>query len=303
MILDQKVRVFLQVARAGGFRRAARRLGLSQSAVSFHIDKFEEELDVQLFNRQGRTISLTAEGEVLLQELGRVERAARRVENSFAYHSNFLGRRIRLGSNAVACPFTLPWVIQGFKSLYPEVVFTYKHMVDEQELLNDLEAGDLDLGIIGHQIRHRKLHTHTCYESDIILAAGASFEVTEIDATELPKLPLILENSDRGLELLLVQGLNSAGLSFKDLNVVIESDNLPLIKTFVQAGLGAAFLPRVTLMDELDCGNFREIRVHSLSLKQSIYLAHLKSGFANPNTARFVEFIESQAQVIIPGVR
>ena len=64
MILDQKVQIFLQVARVEGFRRAARGLGLSQSAVSFHIDKLENELGVRLFNRQGRTISLTAEGQV-----------------------------------------------------------------------------------------------------------------------------------------------------------------------------------------------------------------------------------------------
>ena len=91
-------------------------LGLSQSAVSFHIDKLEEELGVQLFNRQGRTISLTVEGRILFQELEQLERVARRVENNFAFHSNILGRRIRVGSNALACPFTLPWVIQGFKN-------------------------------------------------------------------------------------------------------------------------------------------------------------------------------------------
>ena len=302
MILDQRVRIFLQVARVEGFRRAARGLGLSQSAVSFHIDKLERELGVRLFNRQGRTISLTPEGQVLFKELDVLDRAARRVENNFASHSNLLGRRIRLGSNALACPFTLPWVIRGFKAENPEVLFTYKHVADEQALISNLEVGDLDLGIIGHQIRHKKLSSHCCYESEIILAAAPSMGVDEVDASELVSLPIILENSDRGLELLLSQGLSSIGLGFKDLHIVIETDNLPLIRTFILAGLGAAFLPRVAIADELARGIFKEIEVHSLAIKQSIYLIHPKVGLANPNTARFVEFVEANAQGIIPGL-
>ncbi len=301
MILDHRIQIFIQVARASGFRRAARRLGLSQSAVSFHIDKLESELGVQLFNRQGRSISLTAEGEVLIRELEELERAARRVENNFAYHSQLLGKRIRVGSNAIACPFTLPWVIAAFKKDHPDVLFSYKHMVDEQDLLGDLEAGDLDLAIIGHQIRHRKLETHACYDSDIILAAAPMLGLAHVQADDLASIPIILESSDRGLELLLANGLEQIGINLKDLNIVIESDNLPLIKTFVQAGLGAAFLPRVAIQDELSCGTYQEIQVDSLTLKQSIFLAHPKAGLANPNTAQFVEFVESQGHAIVPG--
>jgi DNA-binding transcriptional LysR family regulator len=275
---------------------------LSQSAVSFHIDKLENELGVRLFNRQGRTISLTAEGEVLFRELEELERVARRVENNFAFHSTVLGRRIRLGSNALACPFTLPWVIRGFRVECPEALFTYKHVVDEQALISGLEVGDLDIGIIGHPIRHKKLLLHNCYESDIVLAAAPSMEVGEVSADELTALPVILENADRGLELLLSQGLGSIGLDFKDLNIVIETDNLPLIRTFVRAGLGAAFLPRVAIADELGRGEFVEIKVASLAVKQSIYLVHPKAGVANPNTERFVEFVKMHAQGIIPGL-
>ncbi len=148
MILDRKVGIFLKVARDGGFPKAARGQGLSQSSVSFHIDRLEEELDVQLFHRQGRTISLTQEGRFLFEELESLEREARRVKNRFALHSNVLGRQIRAGSNTLACPYTLPWVIQSFGQEHPEVVFTYKHMGNEQELIELLVVGDLDIGVL-----------------------------------------------------------------------------------------------------------------------------------------------------------
>ncbi len=62
MILDQKMQIFLEVVRQGGFRKTGRQLGMSQSAVSFHIDSLEKELGVSLFRRQGRTIALKLNG-------------------------------------------------------------------------------------------------------------------------------------------------------------------------------------------------------------------------------------------------
>lgn len=302
MILDQKVRIFLKVARDGGFRKAARGLGLSQSSVSFHIHKLEAELDVQLFRRQGRTISLTREGRFLFEELESLEREARRVENSFALHSNVLGRQIRVGSNTLACPYTLPWVIQSFSQEHPELVFTYKHMGNEQELMELLVVGDLDVGIFGHPVRHRKLAVHRCYESEIVLAASPTLGVEQVEASELSELPIVLENSDRGLELAIAQGLRTLGLSLKDLRIVIECDNLPLIQTFVQAGLGAAFLPRIAVLDQLKSGALSEIQVPSLEMKQAVVLAHSKSAPANPNTVRFIEFVESRAGAVVLGL-
>ncbi len=59
------MQVFLSVAEAGSFSQAARRLSLSQSVVSFHVDTLEKELGVGLFHRRGRSIALTAQGKLL----------------------------------------------------------------------------------------------------------------------------------------------------------------------------------------------------------------------------------------------
>src|SRR5262245_56751074 len=68
----QRLRAFVGIAEAGGFGRAATRLHLSQPALSRQLRGLEDELGVRLFDRIGRRIQLTAEGEDLLQRTRRL---------------------------------------------------------------------------------------------------------------------------------------------------------------------------------------------------------------------------------------
>jgi DNA-binding transcriptional LysR family regulator len=72
-ILDsRKLLAFATLARVGSFTLAAQHLHLTQSAVSHAIKSLEEELSVRLFDRQGRTVKLTAAGLQLLQHAHRI---------------------------------------------------------------------------------------------------------------------------------------------------------------------------------------------------------------------------------------
>jgi len=63
----RQLRFFTEIARTGNFTRAAERLRIAQPAMSVAIKRLEEELDLVLFNRQDKRVTLTAEGEVFLE--------------------------------------------------------------------------------------------------------------------------------------------------------------------------------------------------------------------------------------------
>lgn len=67
----RQLRFFVEIARQSNFTKAAEQLRVAQPAVSMAIKKLEEELDLVLFNRQEKRISLTAEGEIFLARLTR----------------------------------------------------------------------------------------------------------------------------------------------------------------------------------------------------------------------------------------
>ena len=293
MIIEKKIEVFLAVADAGSFSGAARRLSLSQSAVSFHVDTLERELGTSLFRRKGRTISLTPEGELLHQEVRTLAQEARRVEDIFSEESASIAQRIRLAGGALTCAFTVPWDLAAFQQKYPEVVFTYERL-RQDALVDKLVSGELDLAFVGYRIRHRKLATQVCLRDEIILVGAADRAPDRVTLEELGGLPLLWVTNDRGLELLVSQSLSEAGLPMWKLNIVVEVEDLSTLKTAVQAGLGLAFLPRVTAAHQLRFEVLKEVSVEGLELNRLTYLVYSKGKHPREVVRRFVEFMRQR---------
>ena len=293
MILDKKMRVFLATAEAGSFSRAARQLSLSQSVVSFHIKALEQELGVSLFRRQGRSISLTAEGKLLFEEGHKLAREARRIEDVFSAQSEEIAQRIYIAGDALTCAFTLPWTLAAFREDYPDVLFTYEHL-DEAELIDRLVSGELDVALAGHQVQHRKLAATPCFQDTIVLVGPAKTAPDSMALDELKETPLLWATSDRGLELLLSKNLPEAGLPLKDLNVFMEVDNLPILKTFVRAGVGMSFLPYLTVSDEVGFGFLKRVNVHGLTLERTNYLVHRREKTPRQVVTALVNFVENR---------
>jgi DNA-binding transcriptional LysR family regulator len=293
MILDKRMKVFLATAEAGSFSRAARQLSLSQSVVSFHIKALEQELGVELFRRQGRTISLTPEGRLLFEEGQKLARDARRLEDSFSAQSEEIAQRIYIAGDALTCAFTLPWTLTAFREQYPDVVFEYEHL-RETELIERLVSGELDIALVGHPVQHRKLDTHACFQDKIVLAGPARSAPDTMDVEALRETPIIWDTSDRGLELLLSKDLPESGLPLKDLNVFMEVDDLPILKTFVRAGVGMAFLPLLTVSDEVRFGLLKVVDVPGLELERTNYLVYRREKKPRQVVTALVEFVESR---------
>ena len=293
MILDKKMRVFLATAEAGSFSRAARQLSLSQSVVSFHIKALEQELGVSLFRRQGRSISLTAEGKLLFEEGHKLAREARRIEDAFSAQSEEIAQRIYIAGDALTCAFTLPWTLVAFREEYPDVLFTYEHL-EETELIDRLVSGELDVALAGHQVQHRKLTATPCFQDTIVLVGPTTTAPDSITLDELRETPVLWATSDRGLELLLSKNLPEAGLPLKDLNVFMEVDNLPILKTFVRAGVGMSFLPYLTVSDEVQFGFLKTVDVPGLTLERTNYLVHRREKTPRQVVTALVDFVENR---------
>lgn len=293
MILDKKMRVFLATAEAGSFSRAARQLSLSQSVVSFHIKALERELGVSLFQRHGRSISLTAEGKLLFEKGRKLAQQARRIEDAFSAQSEEIAQRIYLAGDALTCAFTLPWTLAAFRKDHPDVLFSYKHL-DEDELIRRLVSGELDVGLTGHPVVHRKLAATPCFQDKIVLVGPAQSAPDSITIDQLRETPIIWATSDRGLELLLSRDLPEAGLQLKDLNVFMEVDDLPILKTFVRVDVGMAFLPFLTVSDEVRFGLLKVVDVPGLTLERTNYLVHRKEKTPRQVVRALVEFVENR---------
>lgn len=136
------LRSFVAVADAGGVTRAAGFLNLTQSAVSMQLKRLEDVLGVDLMDRSGRTIALTASGEQLLSYARRMVALNDEVMSRLTDHA-FEGA-ITLGvPHDIVYP-AIPQVLKQFNALYPRVKVQLETS-HTRVLKNQFGKGEVDL--------------------------------------------------------------------------------------------------------------------------------------------------------------
>lgn len=140
----RQLRAFVAVVEEGSFTLAARRIFVTQSAVSHSLRTLEEQLSCRLLDRTGKRVAVTAEGEVLLRRCKRVifelEQASRDLDGLRRWGQT----RIRIGAPHSLCHFLIPSVLREFRDCFPRCEPIIE-AGDTTFLLDRLASADLDL--------------------------------------------------------------------------------------------------------------------------------------------------------------
>ncbi|WP_438483229.1 LysR family transcriptional regulator [Oleiharenicola lentus] len=131
---------FSALARLGSFTQAAQELFLTQSAVSHAIKALEEQVGCRLFERAGRSVSLTHAGEQLQRSVEKILAEMRAARSGLDELSRWGHGRLRLGASTTACQYILPTVLREFKQSFPKCVISIDpgdHARQTELLLNN----------------------------------------------------------------------------------------------------------------------------------------------------------------------
>lgn len=141
----KQLRYFVAVAEELHFGRAARRLFISQPALSFDIRKFEEQLGVQLLERTNKAVALTNAGYVLLEEARRLLEQADEVRRIAERSAHGLAGRLRIGFVNSMLYRGLPEAVRRFEADHPAVEVVLREM-NTIEQVHALQRLQIDLG-------------------------------------------------------------------------------------------------------------------------------------------------------------
>lgn len=155
----RQIRAFVAVAEEGSFTLAARRIFVTQSAVSHALRTLEEQLSCQLLDRSGKRVTMTPEGEILLKRcrriLSEIEQAGRDVDSLRRWGQT----RVRIGAPHSLCNFLLPAVLREFRDCFPRCEPVIE-AGDSTHLMDRLAESELDV-VLG--IRPRGKHDEEGY--------------------------------------------------------------------------------------------------------------------------------------------
>lgn len=160
----RQLRAFVAVVEEGSFTLAARRIFVTQSAVSHSLRTLEEQLSCRLLDRTGKRVAVTAEGELLLRRCKRVifelEQASRDLDGLRRWGQT----RIRIGAPHSLCHFVIPAVLREFRDCFPRCEPVIE-AGDTTLLLDRLAGADLDL-VVGLKPRGKSDEGYRAMFSD-----------------------------------------------------------------------------------------------------------------------------------------
>ena len=237
------LRVFLAVARQGHLGQASEALHLDQSTVSRKIARLEEALGVDLFERVGRSIRLTAAGERFVPRAERILHDLREAVDDAAGATSPETGEVRVRFLHTVGARWLPERLARFLDAHPGVRFTLREG-QSNEVVSGVLDGDFDLGILGPPPTGiRELEIVPLFRERVAVVVPADHPLvgrTSCTLHDLAEEPLILPRSRGGLRKVVDDAFTREGIAER---VAYEGDDFTIIQGLVEAGLGTTLLP------------------------------------------------------------
>src|SRR6202030_3308429 len=192
MDFDQ-LNTFVEVAKHGSFSLAGRKVFRSQAAVSAQIRQLEQEYGEKLFGRMGKTVRLTPAGEVLFEYAERFLSLRQESLRAVADQSSSPRGTLTIGANEATCLYVLPEVFEKFHRLYPNVqISIYRNF--SHKILQRVEDGTIDLGIVTLPVKSPSLKVHSIYRDRVMLMVSRKNPLAQLSsgpAKDITGQPLI----------------------------------------------------------------------------------------------------------------
>lgn len=287
----RQIKYFMEVAKREHVTEAANKLHVAQSAVSRQIFNLEEELGVDLFIREGRTVRLTRIGKVFLEHM---ERAMNVIDDATQVVEEYIDPEkgtIHIGFSASLASYILPTAIFNFRKQYPDVKFEL-YQNSYNALIDSVIKGDINIAILGPiPAKKEKIKSSALFTEDIVALLPSNHPLAKrssIKLTELRDESFVLFPEGYILREVIMDGCVQRGFRPK---VSFEGKDLDAIKGLVSAGLGVTLIPEVTIVDCLPRATVR-VPVIEPNLKRTVGAIIPAERNLLPTEKLFYEFIQ-----------
>ena len=241
---------FLKIAETGNFTTAANLLGYAQSTVTTQIKQLESELNCLLFERLGKSIALTPEGERLQGYAEKVLQMEREILLEVPAVREPVGM-IKLGVSESLCYNRLPQSLMAYRKKYPGIDIRIQ-FIDHETFPDQLKKGALDLvytlnPLVEHPeltILHKKREQLGFYAAPGYLLTGGK-KITEDD---LAGIPLLLTSHHCSFRQMLLDDLAQASVIPQ---IALETSSKEILKQFAMNEMGVAFMPEMAAEEEI----------------------------------------------------
>lgn len=293
----KNINTFLRVAELSSFTKAAAELGYSQSTVTIQIQQLENELGFMLFDRIGRSVSLTPKGEEFIayaNEFLRLEARTLALRET----AGSVAGTLRLGVLESLFVWKIADLLPQYHSKYPGVTIEIKSATGAA-LYRMLRQNELDIIYLLDNVVYHKDCVRACTSPvSLKFVASPKNELCrrkDIPLAEIAKEPLILTERDaiyrRELD-------NEAARNGIELVPFLEIDNLEVVLRLLKKQMGISFIPDYVLHESVEAGELAVLDVDYHIINLWSQLVYHKNKFLTPQMLAFIRMVQESSPSI-----
>lgn len=284
----QQLQYFKAVAAMQHMTNAAEKLNISQPALSKSIANMEQQLGVELFDRQGRSIVLNRYGLHFLESVDIILAEYSKVLEEFAEITKPGFGEVSFGFIHTLGMKVVPELMAKASQQYPNMQFTLTQSTSLR-LLNLLEAGDIDL-CLSQKIESKILNIHwtELWTEELFVIVPENHRLAAKDYIKLVDIkddPFISIKRGNSLRQMVDTLFESVGITT---NTTFSAEEMHTVAGFVAAGLGVSLIPHIQGLDQF---NVKKLRVVDPLCYRKIGLSTVQNRYTSPAVHDFHKFL------------
>lgn len=277
----KQLHTFRTVATLESFNKAADILDYAQSTVSDQIKQLENHLGVKLFNRDGKTVSLTRAGEMLLKYSQKIINLEEEILSEIKKCEEIRGS-LTIKIPETISTYFLPEILKKFNSKFPRVDFQF-NPCSYHGLHEELKSGIIDMAFLITDSFHAiDLNTIALSTLDLVMVTYPSnpiLSISNVKPFDLKNEPIYITASDCNYFKIIQQYFIEAKI---DMQLIISLSTIESIKYNIMGGVGTVVLPRIAVQKELEKGDLAEVDFEKKSMKADIIMIWMKNKWRMP---------------------
>ncbi|HHI98186.1 MAG TPA: LysR family transcriptional regulator [Thermodesulfatator atlanticus] len=287
----RQLEIFLAVAETGHVTTAAKKVFLTQSAVSMAISEMENILNGPLFDRQGKKLVLNDRGRFLLPHAREIVNKVRNIELLLSEPEGELVGHLYVGASSTIGNYVLPYVISAFTQQHPKV---YINLIvgNSRQIEQQVEEGALDLGFIEGLVHSNKIESKPWLTDRLNIIASPDHPLAEkkdLTVEDLAEARWIIREEGSGTAEIFKNAISKYLSNFE---VFLELGHTEAIKKAVEAGMGLSCLSALTICREVENGWLKILHVPGLDITRQLLIIIRKDKLKTNLLREFLSFCD-----------
>jgi DNA-binding transcriptional LysR family regulator len=261
----RQLEILQAIAETGSFTACGRKLHVSQSAISRQILLLEAELGEPLFLRVGRQVRMTPAAESLVQLGQRVFLDVRETVGAITDRTRELRGTLRLAGGMTVCLYVFPPLLKQLRRVHPQLDVRLTVALAGRSV-QEIRAGRIDAGLLTLPVEEGDLVTVPALREELLLVTAPAHQLAKrrkVTPRDLAGQPFILFELGSATRKVIDQFFASEKI---EPTVVMDTENVEIIKAMVKTGLGIGIVPYQAIAREVKAGQLFCARIDGYDL-------------------------------------